>query len=125
MHIEQFVANLTLEQTELIKAYEFAKHNNGYLNFCSLKNALLEMEHYGYPFVLTERMIPVDLDIAVKLFHENCEIFLLFPDGKKIAAQEEIDIVTHTNCGGLLGITESGIEHEFRLAENYFLGEVL
>jgi len=125
MSVEQFVSNLTTEQAALIKSYEIAKHKDGFLNFCTHENALSEMEEYGYPYELTERMLPVDLDVALKFFQESCEVFLLFPNGEKKEVQEENAIISHGKNGGLLGITENSIEHEFRLSENYFLGEVL
>jgi len=125
MNFEQFVFNLTKEQTALIKSYERTKHESGFLNFCSQNDAMSEMEKYGYPYDLTERMLPVDLNVALKLFQEDCEIFLLFPGGMKKAVQEENAIIAHNNKGGQLGVTESCIEQELRLSENYFLGEVL
>jgi len=125
MGIESFIKDMTTEEYAVIKAYEFAKHADGYMNFSGEDCAMPMMEKYGYSYELLERMLPISQDVAIKLLHEGCSISILYSDGTRAVTQDEDEIVRHVTKGGFLGVKECDIEYELRQAERFFIGDVI
>ena len=93
------------------------------MNPSPLAGALSDMEKFGYSYSLLERMLPVDEELAIRLFDEGCEVNLLYSDGRKRVVATEEEIEAHVNTRGMLGVTEHDLEYEYKKSEKYFVGE--
>ena len=119
----EFLSGLDGTQSELIRKYEFLRHEYGMMSLSAQPGSLRDMERFGYPFSLAERMLPIDEGLAMRFFEEGCEVNLLYPDGSKkvVSALEEIGF--HVSSNGKLGITEHDLEYEYKKSERFFIGE--
>jgi hypothetical protein len=120
----EFIDVLDNEQKALLRNYEFLRHEYGMMNPSPSAGSLEDMEAFGYPYDLKERMLPLGVGLAKKLLEQGCEVFLLFRDGSKEEAATDDDIESHVSSGGMLGVTEHDLEYEYKKSERFFVGEM-